>query len=293
MTVPAQAGVNACPVVAGTPGCQPIDTHFSNFSIVPLAPTGATIYSGAADQNLYTIDPITGNTTLIGRLPALMYDIAALNGTLYGIDGNGGGSRFYTINPSTGASTLIGNTGHTLNGMVGGGGKLYASGGDSLYTINPLTGTATLVGSGGGGGTYNSSGDLEFDSSGNLYLTSLNGGNDQLFRLSTANGQGTLIGSIGFGNVYGLAFTNGTMYGLTNPGGGGTNRVLTINLTTGVGTQISTYLQGTDGIAVMTPEPATIGMLGLALMGLGVLRRFRSSSGLPAKFCSVFRTKVL
>ena len=184
----------------------------------------------------------------IGRLPAVMSDIAAFNGTLYGI--SGGGSTLYSIDPSSGSGTAIGSgTGAALNALAfSPSGTLYAAGGDSLYTIDITTGTATEIGSGSGAGAYTSSGDLEFDSSGNLYLTSTGASGDQLFAIDPTTGQGTLIGNIGYSQVYGLAYFNGVMYGFT---GGGS--AITINLTTGAGTLVCTYNLSFDGATAIAP----------------------------------------
>ncbi len=155
----------------------------------------------------------------IGSLPAVMSDIAAYDGSLYGISEapSGGFSTLYSINPSSGSGTAIGSgTGVALNALAfSPSGTLYAAGGDSLYTIDLDTGTATIIGSGSGAGAYTSSGDLEFGSGGTLYLTSSTSSSDQLFSVDPTTGQGTLIGNIGYSQVYGLAYFNGVMYGFT------------------------------------------------------------------------------
>jgi hypothetical protein len=232
-----------------------------------------TVYgaSSAASgtPSLYTVNPATGGLSLIGAFGTEMYDIAWSDslGMMYGISGASGTSSLYTVNRSTGAATVVGSSGAFLNGLVFGNGTLYASGNHTFYTVNRATGLATTVGS----GTYTSSGDLEFDGSGNLYLTSTTGGNDSLYRINTATGAGTLIGSagsLGFPNVWGLAWANGTMYGFTAGG-----NVITINLATGAGTAVTTYASSFNGIAVANPEPATLIMMGSALVGFGLLRQ--------------------
>jgi hypothetical protein len=214
-----------------------------------------TILGAGSDGNLYSIVPTAGATTLIGPLPTVMSDIAAYNGSLYGISLSlySSNSVLYAIDPNSGAGTAVGSgTGAILNALTfGSSGTLYATGGDSLYTISTSTGYATLVGSGGGSGAYLSSGDLAFDFAGNLYLSSFTSSGDQLFSLNPATGQGTLIGNLGFSDVYGLAYYNGTAYGFTAGG-----QVLTINLSTGVGTDIASYAPGFDGTTVFAPASA-------------------------------------
>jgi hypothetical protein len=211
-----------------------------------------TILGAGSDGNLYSIIPATGATTLIGPLPSAMSDIAAYNGSLYGVTlaASGAYSVLYTIDPGSGAGAPVGSgTGANLDALVfSASGTLYAAGGDSLYTVNTSTGYATLVGSGSGSGVYQSSGDLAFDSSGTLYLTSVGSSGDQLFSINPVTGQGTSIGGIGFSNVYGLVYYGATAYGFTAGG-----QVLAIDLATGVGDEIESYSPGFNGAAVLVP----------------------------------------
>jgi len=73
---------------------------------------------------------------------------------------------------------------------------------------------------------FTSSGDLEFSGSGKLYLMAEGG--DQLVQINPADGSGTMVGSTGVRALYGLAFTDGVMFGIAN------DDVYTLNLTTGV-----------------------------------------------------------
>ena len=205
------------------------------------------ILGAGTDGNLYSIVPSTGVTNLIGSLPAVMSDIAAYNGALYGIS-FALNSLLFSINPNTGAGIAIGTgTGAQLNALAfSSSGTLYAAGGDSLYTVNTATGLATLIGSGTGAGSYLSSGDLEFDGAGDLYLTSAGYFGDQLFSIDPTTGQGALIGSIGSSAVLGLAYYDGVAYGFTAGG-----QVISIDLSTGVGTALASYSPGFDGTTVI------------------------------------------
>lgn len=217
---------------------------------------------------LETIDVITGNTTLIGTMGIVMFDIAfSPSGQLYGIDG----TRLYTINSNTGATTLIGGSGGgNLNSLVfGSDGSLYGAS-TGLYKFDVGTGARALVGGTFAGGAT-SSGDLAFVS-GNLYLSTLSSP-DRLQRISTVTGANTDIGSIGFGSVFGLASPNSSdLYGFSG------TQVLSINVATGAGTVVST-VQGnslgtvygsafrTEAVAAI-PEPETYALM---LAGLGVV----------------------
>jgi hypothetical protein len=254
-------------------------------AVVPCFAT--TVYVSADNDNLYTIDPTTGATTLVGNMGAEMTDIALRNGAMFGTDFPvSGPNSLYAINPTTGATTLIGSTSVYLNALqFGSDGTLYGAGGapgcgppphvtacNSLYTINTTTGAATLVGT----GVYNSSGDLE--SIGGLYLSSATSTTDQLFTVDAITGAGTLVGDIGFAQVYGLGYVpeTGTLYGFNDVG----NNVLSINTTTGAGTSIAQYSSSFEILGAATdatvPEPRTTGILtvGLGLL-LGVVGRSR------------------
>lgn len=229
--------------------------------------SAATVYGSDNASHLYTIDPTTGATTLVGTLPVTMFDIAINGFSMYGTDNL---QHLYSINAGTAAGTDLGGTGAAVNALVfGSNGTLYGAGGDGLYTINTTSAAATLVGT----GSYSSAGDLEFVG-GILYLTSyLNSSTDQLFQINPATGSGTLIGSIGFANVWGLAYVDGVMYGFTNPGSG-SPQVISINLSTGAGTALHNYSPGFDGVAAVpevVPEPGSLAALGIGLATLGGL----------------------
>lgn len=248
-----------------------------------------TIYVDGSDANLYTIDPTTGVTTLVGSMGTVMTDIAEINGAMFGVSfPSSGPASLYSINPETGASTLIGSTGVYINALeFGTDGTLYGAGGapgcgppstnptacDSLYELNLSTGASTLIGS----GVYNSSGDLAFDGT-SLYLTSsLNSSTDQLFSVDPTNGSGSLVGNIGFAEVFGLAYdaSASTLYGFNDVG----NNVLSINPSTGLGTSVATYSNNFEIYGATTdtvPEPREVGLfLGGLIAALILLKRLR------------------
>ena len=262
---------------------MPITFAMTLVAIIPSFAT--TTYVSGDNDNLYTIDPTTGATTLIGNMGVEMTDIALRNGTMFGTSfPPSGANSLYAINPTSGATTLIGSTGVFLNALqFGADGTLYGAGGapgcgpppastacDSLYTINTATGAATLVGT----GAYNSSGDLGLVNS--LYLSSFaNSLTDQLFTVDPTTGAGALVGNIGFAQVFGLAFVpeTGTLYGFNDVG----NNVISINTSNGAGTFVANYssdfeILGATTDAVPEPRAAGIVTVGLSLL-VGVLVR--------------------
>lgn len=112
-----------------------------------------------------------------------------------------------------------------------------------------------------------------------LYLTSTNGRfSDVLVKLNTITGSGQSIGSTGYYSVYGLASIDGTLYAASG------TQVLAMDAATGHVTRLLDYgnhgLNMANGSAfyfeaasATVPEPATIAIMGLGLLGLAASRR--------------------
>ena len=273
--------------------CRSILIAFA-IALVAIVPSFATtVYVVADNDNLYTIDPTTGATTVVGNMGVEMTDIALSNGVMFGVSFPAtGADSLYLIDPNTGATTLVGSTGVFLNALQFGpdGTTLYAAGGspgcgppphstacNTLYTINTTTGAATFVGT----GTYNSSGDLEFNNS--LYLTSATSSTDQLFTVDPTTGAGTAVGDTGYAQVYGLAYVSetGTLYGFNDVG----NNVIAINTGTGAGTFVANYsdsfeILGAATAAVPEPRSAGIMVVGFGVLVGGLVRRKLRKQGL-------------
>jgi hypothetical protein len=198
-----------------------------------------TVWADDEAGRLFTVNVGSGQTHVIGQMPAEMYDIAfSPTGTLYGVDSY---SNLWKINPNNASSTEVGPLGTFVNSLVfSASGKLYAAG-SRLYTVNTSNGHATGIGNNLSG--FSSAGDLAFDASGNLYLST---SSNDLVRVSTITGAATKIGPIGFQNVFGMAYgPDHVMYGLSDT----TQQVFSINLNTGHGTLLSNFANhGLNGV---------------------------------------------
>ena len=101
-------------------------------------------------NELYTFNPLTGASTLLGSTGGLSLSaLTFANNTLYGLGKDDG--LLYSLSATTGAPTLIGDTGVVLGSPIaalsaGPNGSLFGALNDALYTINPATGAATPIG---------------------------------------------------------------------------------------------------------------------------------------------------
>lgn len=227
-----------------------------------------------SNGNLGTVDVATGAVNVIGNMGVVMTDIAFdPAGNLYGLTFGG----FYSINPTTAAATFIGN--HGVSGgnalVFATNGTLYAAGFSSgnLYTINPASGATTNLGNMG----FSSGGDLAFNG-GDFYLAD---DSSRLIRIDLANLANTaLVGSFGVGNVFGLATgNNGVLYAVAS------TTIYTVNTATGAATSPVSF--GSQGLGQAfgqsffteaggggngVPEPTTLLLLSLAVLGLAATR---------------------
>ncbi len=164
-----------------------------------------SVYVGSL-SDLYQLNLNTCQTTLIGRMPTLMNDIALTpSNVLYGVSGNYGNpalaQTFFRIDQTTGLGTNLGRLDYTINGLVAGlDGTLYGAGASGeIVTIEPTTGTTTLLGNCG----YSCLGDLTFYQR-RLYMTAIG---NRLVEINLQNpAQSRLIGTLAIrDDVLGLA----------------------------------------------------------------------------------------
>jgi hypothetical protein len=278
----------------------------SAFSASASAQTGAGLWACDWSGNLYNVNTSNASLTFIGStgvglLGALEF---GPNGTLYGINSAGGsGSSLYAIDPNTAAATFIGSLGY--DGMLEGGltfspgGVAYAvehfngtSSLNDLVTVDLNTGAATNVAT--IGTSYHDINGLVWRSDGMLVglADDAAGG---LATIDPGTGAFSTIAPLTFsvGAIGGMTtdYSSGTNYlgtGIVNGADlfPGTNSLYTFDAFTGATSYVGMFsgYNDPDGIsglayanATTVPEPATMGLFGLGLAGLGFIRRRRKS----------------
>ncbi len=225
--------------------------------------SGQTLYaatgSNGAAGKLYTVDPATGASTLVGP--------TVIGASAIGLTG-------LAVHPATGI--LYGATSNAT-------GVLNPR---SLVTINPATGAAALIGQ-----MANPVGDITFDSGSTLYGWSANQGTQGLYRINLSTAAQTRVppGDPGFagGGGNGLSFARGKLYltgnaaanvaGPISPGATGALR--TVDPSTGI-TTVGPTLTG-------APQPGNDTQPGqinaLAVDPNGLLFGVNSNNQVPAK----------
>ena len=151
-----QTTANFTPI-ANITGAGAAETNWSGLSVDPNGTFYASASGGAGINNLYTLNPATGVTTLVGPMTnagALFIDIAIdRNGLMYTNDI--ATDHLFSVNKATGAVTDIGATGQATNFAQGMDfdwdtntlyATLYTGGGTGVYaSINTATGAATTI----------------------------------------------------------------------------------------------------------------------------------------------------
>lgn len=180
-------------------------------------------------------DTAIGTVKLADNTPISLTDIATTaQGQLYG----NSFTQLYTIDKSTAIATPIGaNTLTSINALAfDANGNLFGASSlnGSFYSINKNDGKATIIGL--YGSSWISSGDLAFDSTGVLWASVQAPAdiNDRLATVNISSGIATQKFNNLPLNIWGLTFTNNTLYAASNA----TNSLYSINLNTGVATLI-------------------------------------------------------
>lgn len=239
-----------------------IGLTFSGVLFVHSNATSQTLYGctsggngaggGPGPSSLYTINPSTGATTLIGAMGFSGCSALAFNstGTLYAAAGHL--STYFKVNTSTGAAssagTLTGSCYHVTDmTFQPGTGTLIADLGTDLCTVDLSTGATTSVGTISGTTDGNA---LAFNSAGNLYYAD----DVHLVSVNPSNAASTDVGTLNQPLTCPDAMTamkfdaSGILWGTLNCGTGSTDLV-TINTSTGAVTVVGSDGVNLDGIA--------------------------------------------
>jgi hypothetical protein len=229
---------------------------------IDVRPATKQLYGLSSTSNLYVIDALTGNASLVGVLGT------PLNGTSFGVDFNPTVDRLRVtsdadqnlrINPASpgGAGTLV-DTSLAYSAMDSNAGANPTVGG-SAYTNNFNGATTTTL--------------YGIDTALNTLVTQNPANNGTLFT----------VGGLGFDVTTLLGFDISGRTGLAYAAwatAGGPSVLYGVNLSTGLATMIGTINtpagQQVRGLAAPVPEPATMALLGIGL--LAGLRRRRTTS---------------
>lgn len=166
--------------------------------ITDLATCPDGTYYAISFDALYTLNPITQRTTLVGAfgvsssMNSLACDPA---GTLYaGAARDTNPDFLFTLDKETGRATPVGPTGH--NGFVG---------------------------------------DIAFDATGRLFATIFDADSDResLALIDLDSGAATVLHTLSMGGIFGLSFENGTLYGVTTSSFYSSGQLISIDVKTG------------------------------------------------------------
>jgi hypothetical protein len=255
--------------------------------------TNLISFDSSSPNNLQSASFVAGlqpNETIIGL------DFRPATGELYGL---GSSSRLYTINPSTGAATPVAPSfAPPVNGFSFGFDfnptidriRVVSETNQNLV-LNPITGAVQLAAASLAYGPADPNFGVDPNVVSSAYTNNfVGGGSTQLYGIDTglnilvtqANNAGTLgtVGPLGLDPAaaggFDISGATGTAYAALLPAGGSVSSLYSINLATGLATNLG-VIDGGLIVSAMTvapaiPEPTTVG---LALTALAAIAGFR------------------
>lgn len=229
----AHSGSTLYRVDTGTLAPQMIGTMagLGTQSLTDLAIDKSDTMAGITLDKLYTIDATSGTVTLVTELStnaqnftSLSYvpeDLGNANSADILVAANSFG-EVYEIDSTTGTATMLGDFGMHNNQQIGSSGDLIGVRGLGIYaTVNVGTDPTSQ---------------------------------DYLARIDPATWTATIIGSgTGYNDIFGLAFWGDKIYGFVS--GSSTGKIVTIDPTTGVGTEVQSGGVRWYGAGVATDAP--------------------------------------
>jgi hypothetical protein len=228
-------------------------------------------------STLYRLDTATLSPQMIGTMSGLgtssLTDLAIdKDDTMVGITLR----KLYSIDSTTGAATLITDLSDAaqgenftslsfvpqdLNDPNSADILVAASSKGEVYAIDKSSGDATMLGDFGtvGSDEIGSSGDLIGVRGLGIYATVNVGtdpaGQDYLARIDPVTWEATVIGDgTGFNDIFGLGYWQGQIYGFVSEDSD-SGKIVTIDPTTGAGTEIQTSAVRWYGAGVATDAP--------------------------------------